>query len=61
MLAAGVDEKTAAKYLNETNYDVKLSIFMIISKLNKDKAKKILNKSDGYIQKALDSLDKENK
>lgn len=61
MLAAGVDENTAAKYLNETNYDVKLSIFMIISKLNKDKAKEILNKNDGYIQKALDNLDKENK
>jgi N-acetylmuramic acid 6-phosphate etherase len=61
MLAADVDENTAAKYLNETNYDVKLSIFMIISKLNKDKAKEILNKNDGYIQKALDNLDKENK
>lgn len=61
MLATGANENTAAKYLNETNYDVKLSIFMIISKLNKDKSKEILNKNDGYIQKALDDLDKENK
>ncbi len=60
MLATGVDESIAAEYLNETNFDVKLSIFMIISRLSKDKAKDILDKNHGYIQKALDYLQEEN-
>lgn len=55
-IAADVDEESAEKVLTETDYDVKLSIFMIKSKLNKDEAKKILNEHKGYIQKALDNL-----
>jgi N-acetylmuramic acid 6-phosphate etherase len=58
IIATDVDEETAAKTLHETDYDVKLSIFMIKSKINKDEAKKILNEHKGYIQKALDSLHK---
>lgn len=58
MLATGVDITTAEKYLKETDYDVKLSIFMIQTNLNKEKAKKILNDNNGYIQKAIDSINK---
>jgi N-acetylmuramic acid 6-phosphate etherase len=58
MLATGVDITTAEKYLKETEYDVKLSIFMIQTNLNKEKAKKILNDNNGYIQKAIDSINK---
>ena len=58
MLATGVDITTAEKYLKETEYDVKLSIFMIQTNLDKEKAEKILNDNNGYIQKAIDSINK---
>ncbi|MGL5174932.1 MAG: N-acetylmuramic acid 6-phosphate etherase [Cetobacterium sp.] len=55
--ATGVDTDTAAEYLNETKSNVKLAIFMILSKLNLEEAKNKLEKHDGYIAKALNDLD----
>ncbi|WP_432205319.1 N-acetylmuramic acid 6-phosphate etherase (plasmid) [Cetobacterium somerae] len=51
--ATGVDTETAAIYLKETNSNVKLAIFMILSKLSMLDAKAVLDKNDGYIAKAL--------
>lgn len=51
--ATGVNIEEADKYLKETNSDVKLAIFMILSNLNKDDAKEKLEKHDGYIANAL--------
>lgn len=54
MLATQVSEEVAVKYLEETNYDVKLSIVMIKTGLSLEEAKKALIKTDGYVQKAID-------
>ena len=51
--ATGVEREEAEKVLEETNYDVKLSILMILSGEGKDKAKEILDLNNGYIAKAL--------
>lgn len=54
--ATGVQREEAEKVLNETDFDVKLSIFMILSKLNKDEAKIILDNNNGYIAEALKNV-----
>ena len=54
--ATGVEREEAENVLKETDFDVKLSIFMILSELNKDEAKKILDSSKGYIAQALKSV-----
>jgi N-acetylmuramic acid 6-phosphate etherase len=54
MLAAEVDEDKAAEILKVTNFNVKLSILMLKTGLELNKAKKILEENAGYIQKALD-------
>lgn len=54
--ATGVDTDIAAEYLSETKSNVKLAIFMILSKLSLDEAKNQLEKHDGYIAKALNDL-----
>lgn len=51
--ATGVTREEAENTLNETNFQVKLAIFMILSKLNKDEAQKILDENRGYIAEAL--------
>lgn len=56
MEATGASREDAESKLNETNFDVKLSIFMILSGLNKDEAKKILEKNNGYIAEALHEI-----
>lgn len=53
MEATSVDKTVAAKFLEETNFDVKLAIFMIMSGLNKETAEKTLNSHKGHIRKAL--------
>lgn len=55
MLATEVSEEEATKVLEETNFNVKLSILMIVSGLNKEKAEQLLKDSDGYIAKAIES------
>jgi len=54
--ATGVSFKEAETVLNETDFDVKLSIFMILSNLEKEEAKVILEKNNGYIAKALKNI-----
>lgn len=54
MLATEVSEEEATKVLEETNFNVKLSILMIVSGLNKEKAEQLLKDSDGYIAKAIE-------
>jgi N-acetylmuramic acid 6-phosphate etherase len=54
MIATGVDKETAESVLKKTSYDVKLSIFMLETGLNKEEGKKLLEESKGYIQKAID-------
>ncbi|SHJ86093.1 N-acetylmuramic acid 6-phosphate etherase [Clostridium amylolyticum] len=56
MLATDIDENKAEEILKETDYNVKLAIFMLESGLNKEKANKILNENKGYIAKALEQI-----
>ena len=51
--ATGVTREEAENTLKETNFQVKLAIFMILSKLNKDEAQKNLDENRGYIAEAL--------
>jgi N-acetylmuramic acid 6-phosphate etherase len=50
---AGVEEADAKKTLEETDYDVKLAIFMIKAGLSKEDARKELDENNGFIKKAL--------
>lgn len=54
--ATGVDRQIAEDKLKETNNDVKLAIFMILSGLNINEAEEKLTKNKGYIAKAIDEL-----
>ncbi|MGH4125464.1 MAG: N-acetylmuramic acid 6-phosphate etherase [Clostridium sp.] len=54
--ATGIAIIDATQVLNETEFDVKLAIFMILSKLNREEAKIKLDKNSGYIAKALKSI-----
>jgi N-acetylmuramic acid 6-phosphate etherase len=54
--ATGVDTEEAREVLDKTEFDVKLAIFMILSKLNKEQARIILDQNKGYIAKALKNL-----
>lgn len=56
ILATDVSRDVAEKYLEDTNYDVKLAIFMIESGLDKISAKELLNRNDGYVSKALENV-----
>lgn len=53
MEATEVDREKAEAVLEETNYDVKLSILMIMANLSKEEGKELLEKNNGYIVKAL--------
>lgn len=54
--ATGISEEEAESVLNETNYNCKLAIFMKISDLNIEDAKRILEENKGYIRKALEAV-----
>lgn len=54
--ATGVSLEQAETYLNQTNYNCKLAIFMIISRLDMINAKRMLDDNDGYIRKALEVI-----
>ncbi len=56
--ATGVSIEEAEKILTTTNYNCKLAIFIIISKLDMIDAKKILDENKGYIRKALEAVRK---
>ncbi|SHE37852.1 N-acetylmuramic acid 6-phosphate etherase [Clostridium fallax] len=51
--ATGVDKEKAEKILKETDYNVKLTILMILLEISKEEAIKKLSESKGYIAKAL--------
>lgn len=55
LLATGEEESLIEKVLIETNYNVKLSILMIITKLKKDEAIKLLGENKGFVKKAIDA------
>ena len=54
--ATGVDREVAEKVLKETNYDVKLSILMILTVLDINEAKEKLSQNKGYIAKAMETI-----
>ena len=54
--ATGISIEDATEVLNKTDFDVKLTIFMILSNLNKEEAKITLDQNKGYIAKALKSI-----
>lgn len=54
--AAGVSHSESEAALEQTNYDVKLAIFMRLSGLALPAAKEMLDKHQGYIAKALQGL-----
>ncbi|HHW58472.1 MAG TPA: N-acetylmuramic acid 6-phosphate etherase [Clostridia bacterium] len=57
-LATGANEELIEKTLQETNYNVKLAILMIVADVNKEEAKKLLSLADGYIAEAIKLKDK---
>lgn len=60
MQATGLEKREVNEYLDITNYNVKLAIFMIKSQLERDKAQKVLGVYSGHIRKALQSLNHQN-
>lgn len=56
-LATEAEDNLIEKVLDETGYNVKLSILMIKTGLPKEEAKKLLEKNRGYIAKALDEFE----
>lgn len=54
--ATGISREEAGEVLKETEYDVKLAILMIESKLSKEDARKLLDVNHGYIRKALTNI-----
>lgn len=54
--ATGVDREVSEKVLKETNYDVKLSILMILTGLDINEAKEKLSQNKGYIAKAMETI-----
>ncbi|KUJ90332.1 MAG: glucokinase regulatory-like protein [Thermoanaerobacter thermocopriae] len=52
-LATGAEERIIESILNETNYNVKLTILMIVTNLDKDRAKQLLDVAGGYIAEAI--------
>ncbi len=58
MELTSVGEDEAIKYLQLTDYNVKLSVFMIKTGLDKEKSEEILNAHRGYLRKALEAVNK---
>ena len=56
MEATGASREITEEYLEKTNYDVKLSIFLLLSRLSDiEEARGILTENKGYIRRALSS------
>lgn len=56
MKCTGCTREVAEEHMNITGDDVRLSIFMILSKLNKKQSIEALNKNDNNIRTALESV-----
>lgn len=54
--ATGVDYETAGKYLEKVNGDTKLAIIMIITRLDADQGRALLNKYEGRLKDAIESV-----
>ena len=54
--ATGIEKNLAEDILLKTDYDVKLSIFMILSGLSLNDAREKLLENDGYIAKSLEII-----
>ncbi|MBN2011065.1 N-acetylmuramic acid 6-phosphate etherase [candidate division KSB1 bacterium] len=54
ILATGVDYETASRYLDLANGHVKTAIVMILKNVNFDEAKVRLQRSNGFVRKALE-------
>lgn len=54
-LATDAEELVIEKLLNDTGFNVKLTILMIETGLSKEKAKVLLEKNKGYIAKAMEN------
>lgn len=52
-LATGDDEQKIEEILKKTNYNVKLTILMIVTGFDETKGKRLLEESYGYIAKAI--------
>lgn len=52
-LATGENDSVIEQTLQKTNYNVKLTILMIVTGLDEMKAKKLLDESNGYIAEAI--------
>lgn len=55
-LATNADDELINETLKLTNYNVKLSILIILTKMDKDSAYKLLKESEGYIAKAIEKV-----
>ncbi|QCX34324.1 N-acetylmuramic acid 6-phosphate etherase [Caloramator sp. E03] len=55
-LATNADDELINETLESTNYNVKLSILIILTKMDKDSASKLLDESEGYIAKAIEKV-----
>lgn len=55
--ATGVTKEAAVSTLEESGYDVKLAIFILLTHLSQDEAKKLLERSDGHIVESLRMLE----
>lgn len=53
-IATGADDEVIEKSLKETNYNVKLTILMIITGLDQKTANELLSLADGYLAKAIE-------
>lgn len=58
-LATNKSDEVIEKVLSDTNYNVKLSILILETGLDKETADNLLKRHDGYIAKALDEFKKE--
>jgi N-acetylmuramic acid 6-phosphate etherase len=52
-LATGEDDTIIEKVLQKTHYNVKLTILMLVTGLDEERAKRLLDESNGYIAKAI--------
>jgi len=56
MEVTGISKEKAVKYLEETDYNCKLSLLMILGELDKKNAKEILDLNNGHLRKAMKAL-----
>jgi len=53
-IATQVDEERAAEVLKETGFDVKTAIVMLTRSIDINRAKQLIEQSNGFVRKAID-------